>query len=120
MGEAVPMQCVPNAHSTYKHSRFSSEHEFMQVLEEGVQRKLKADCVVAASMAAVEPIEEEEEDEEVQGDEGGEEEEEERGSFTEELATAAEQVAMPWVLPVAPEFYVSGPGGKVAGHRSTA
>ena len=37
----------------------------MWFLEEGVQRKLKADCVVAASMAAVELIEEEEEDEEV-------------------------------------------------------
>ena len=92
-----------------------------------MQRKLAVDCVVAASMEVVEPIEEEEKEEEQEFEEeegmeeGKEEEKEEGGSSTKELAPATKQAAMLRVLlPMAPKFCVLCPGSKVAVHGPTS
>ena len=108
-------------------------------------RKQVARCTVAASPAMKEQMEEEVEEEEVEEEEveeeeveeeevEGEEEEEvegekeegidkgkEEGSSTEGLTPTAKQVAIQWSsLPAAPEFWVSGPSGQVAGCGTTA
>ena len=42
------------------------------------------------------------------------------GSSTKGLAFTTEQAAVPWVpLPTVPEYWASGPIGKVVGHEST-
>ena len=62
MGELVPGECSIMVFTNNKHGRteFSSQHNFIQVLEEGVQRKHAAMHTVVVSAGMVEPMKEEE------------------------------------------------------------
>ena len=59
MGEVVLGKCATVALNHNEHSRMesSSEHNFMQVLEEGVQRKCVVIHTVALNASAAEPME---------------------------------------------------------------